>query len=408
MEKPETERLINILRNRQRTPDELQVILDFLMSVEALENILVCLSTAERNHLCRACHLSAFEQEQVIFAKGEKSDRFFVIISGIVECVNIAKDETVLYGTTLTSLQTLGEKGIMTDHPRSLTVRTLSTVYLVSISAKDFKTYLEKGIFSRFETRLNFVEANIPNISAYTTAQKMNIVYALLKFTFKRNHLILPPLSVSEFLFFVIEGECVLTVSHKGHEKKFVKLARGACFGDESVLLGRRSEYGVRVTSEFADFFALKRNELPIVFLEDTLSQLRKNCDLKLVSRNLLTKLANKRPSITQNQGLSSAKRFPLASLQARRSLMKAVNRSFTNLTEANSRNLSPEQSFIRSLTIKHHLMQLSSYNPQRSTIFAKRRNEQSRLLIRDVSMLRSRTRLSALSMAPTKLDMTI
>jgi CRP-like cAMP-binding protein len=373
MDNPDTVRLINTLRSRQRNLDELQLILDFLMSIEALENILDGMSSAEKNHLCRVCHLAAYEQGQVIFNKGEKSDRYFVIITGVVECVNIAKDETVLYGTTLTSLQTLGEKGIMTDHPRSLTVRTLTTTYLLCITAKDFKTYLERGILARFEARLNFVDSNIPAISAYTTAQKMNIVYALLKLTFKRNYLVLPPFAASELLYFVIEGECVLTVSRKGFEKKFVKLARGACFGDESVLINRRSEYGVRVTSEFADFFVLKKNDIAIVFLEETLAQLRKNCDIKLASRSLLTRLSSSKPSLPTIQGLSSAKRFPLASLQARKSLMKAVNRSCINL--ANSRTSEClDKGLSMSDSIKHKLTQLkASFLPRKHSPYKKR-----------------------------------
>lgn len=367
MEEDSSIRLINILRSRQRTFEELQVILDFLMSVEALENILDSLSTAERNHLCRACHLAAYEEGELIFTKGEKSDKFFVIISGVVECVNIAKDETVLYGTTLSTNQTLGEKGIMTDHPRSMTVRGQSAVYLACITAKDFKTYLERGILARFEVRLNFVEGSIPIISAYTAAQKMNIVYALIKLTFKRNHLVLPPQAVSDFLYFVFEGECALTVNRKGHERKFVKLGRGACVGDESVLLGRRSEYGVRVTSEFADFFALKRSDIPVVLIEETMNQLKKNCDMKQISRVLLTRLEAQRQSIPQHQGLSSAKRFPLANLQARKSLMKAVNRSYINLTECNSRaSISPVRSFTRCSSIKQKLLDLTTYIPQK------------------------------------------
>lgn len=403
----DTHRLINVLRARQRSTDDLQLILDFLLSVKALENIMVGLSKAERNHLCRACHLAAYEAGQVVFLKGEKSDRFFVIVSGTVECVSIGLDDSVLYSATLSSMQILGEKGIMTDHPRSLTVRTLTAVYLISITAKDFKTYFEKGVFTLFGSRLAFLEVSIPAISAYTTAQKMNICYAMHKFTYKRNYLVLPPLGVSDFLYFVFEGECALTVFKNGYEKKFVKLAHGTCFGDESILIGRRSEYGVRVTSEFADFFGIRRSDVPFVLLRETISQLKYNCEMKQVSRNLLKRLASNRPSLTQQQSQCSAKRFPQASTQARKSLMNAVNRSFSNLSEAPRLQLScsHNKALNRSITIKQKLLQMTT-NPLRGSLgLKKRRAELSQTLPR-TPLLRSQSR-ALTSVNVSKLDMT-
>jgi CRP-like cAMP-binding protein len=359
------ETLINILKTKQRTPDDLQVIASFLLAVDSLTSILEGLSTGERNHLCRACSITAYERGQKVFSKGDKSDKFFVIIQGRVECINVIED-TVCYITVLTAMQTLGEKGLMTGHSRALTATALTPTYLLCIAAKDFKTYLERGVLYRFEIRLSLVESSVPAIATYTTAQKMNIVYAFIEFTFKRNQLILPPLALSEFLYFVVQGECVLTVFRRGQERRFVKLSRRACFGDESVLLGRRSEYGVRVTSESAEFLALKRSDVQVVFLEETLAQLRHNCDMKQASRSLLTKFSSRRPSVIKAS--STVQRFPLASPQARKLLMEAVNRSFTQLETSSRSSLSPTSH------IKRQLVDLRLNEPHRSRSLNRRR----------------------------------
>jgi CRP-like cAMP-binding protein len=94
--------------------------------------------------LSRKATIRTYSQDEVIVWEGEPSDRFFIIMNGIVAVKRVNPNTTDKIFAYLLSGSTFGEVGILDNKPRSATVAALSDVEVVVFERDYFLNILHE------------------------------------------------------------------------------------------------------------------------------------------------------------------------------------------------------------------------------------------------------------------------
>jgi CRP-like cAMP-binding protein len=94
--------------------------------------------------LSRKATIRTYSQDEVIVWEGEPSDRFFIIMNGIVAVKKVNPNKTDKIFAYLLSGSTFGEVGILDNKPRSATVAALSDVEVVVFERDYFLNILHE------------------------------------------------------------------------------------------------------------------------------------------------------------------------------------------------------------------------------------------------------------------------
>ena len=87
----------------------------------------------QKIQLCRAMKYKECKAEEVLFNKGDPSDKFYVIIFGEVCIINIDEEDNEIVINTLGEGRSFGERGLVLKEPRSLGVRCKSDVGFICV-----------------------------------------------------------------------------------------------------------------------------------------------------------------------------------------------------------------------------------------------------------------------------------
>ena len=341
------ENIIELLYRKTRSPDELEYLISYLMFLADFRKYASNTTKSSRKKLSKALYVEHYLKDQIIFRKGDSSDKFYIIIFGAVDAYNQDKDGTLAYFGTLYPGKQIGERGLVRSQPRSLTMITKEDTYLLTLNAEDFIVLLSKDVFKLLERKLHFIEKFFPNVRKYTYVKKERIAYSMSLEDFKRSQHVIIKGSSNEFLYFISEGELALSLEFGDKiTANVVKLGPGNCFGEECVLMGMRSYYNVVVLSERALLYVIRRNDVYNVLPEEVIDTWKTNFELKEKGRRMLIdstrmRLRNSSPDIRTP---SENKYFPQASSYAKKRLNEInIRGKASTPTTSQTKNKTPE-----------------------------------------------------------------
>lgn len=326
-------RAISILKSDDRSATEIEFLSNFVMDYKELAVYLGRMSIAGINQVMRACYLEEYETGDHIFYKGDHSDKFYLILFGSVCVYNLNKENVVTFSSILNQGQKLGEQGLVTGMPRSMSAKAHCKVFMLCMFRPAFKQFLEKTVLFELESQLNYIDMYFPNIYRYGSISRIRIAYSMHTVHYRRNKVVLTKNVNYDMIYFVFEGECsIVSQANKNKEKCFVKLSKGSCFGEECGLMGKPAGHTIKVSSEYAILFFIRKIDVKRVIPEEVLEVLVGNYYLKQRSR-LLLKEASKSddPSFDETQ-LAPIELYPMASGIARRQIHMQFQRTQSSL----------------------------------------------------------------------------
>lgn len=343
------EAVVEILSRRYRNSEELEHLTSYLMILSDYRKYVSNITRTAKLNLAKVLYVEFFSQDSLIFHKGDVSDKFYIVLFGAVDAYNQEKDGSLTYFGTLYQGKQIGERGLVRSQPRSLTMIAKENTYLLTLNSEDFFTYLSNDVFKLLERKLHFIEKYFPNVRKYTYVQKERIAYSMSLEDFKRGQCVIIKGRSNENLYFISEGELALSLEFDDKiTANVVKLGPGNCFGEETVLLGRRNFYNVVVLSERALLYVMRRSDIYNVMPEEVIDTWKINFELKEKGRRILIdstriRLKNNSPDM---KSTTENKYFPQASNYAKRRLNE-----FKTRLKANSANTSHNSTVYRNKT---------------------------------------------------------
>jgi CRP-like cAMP-binding protein len=324
-------RALVILRSDNRSTSDIEFLADFIMDYNDLKVYLQRMSIAEISQVVRACYVSEYSSGEHIFHIGDLSDKFYLILHGSVCVYSQNTDNVVTFSSDLVEGQKLGEQGLVTGMPRSMSAKATTHCFLLFMVKPAFKLYLEKIVLQELEAQLLYIDRFFPLIFRYGNITRVRIAYAMHSVSYRRNKPVLSKDLPYDCLYFIHEGECsILAQTSMGRDKCVVKMGKGSCFGEECGLLGKVASHSVKVTSEYALLYFIKRADVKRVVPDDIFQVWISNYSLKQNSRQLL-KEATEPIKVHKRISLDFIEKFPLATPIARRKIQMQRQRSISS-----------------------------------------------------------------------------
>lgn len=87
--------------------------------------------------LASICHFEFFKAGEIVFNEGEVGDKFYVIISGVVQ---VTQGDVIF--CQLGSNDYFGEVALLEEKPRNATISAIKTVIALSLSGTEFRKFL--------------------------------------------------------------------------------------------------------------------------------------------------------------------------------------------------------------------------------------------------------------------------
>jgi CRP-like cAMP-binding protein len=116
------------------------------------------LSASEIDRLADRFLITRYLPDDTIIRQGDEGDRFYIIVDGKVDVIREATGATMLLAT-LGPGEVFGEMALLSNAPRSATVRALTSVETYTLSAADFHDLV----------RYRSVSASLQSIAARRT-----------------------------------------------------------------------------------------------------------------------------------------------------------------------------------------------------------------------------------------------
>ncbi|MBI3551998.1 MAG: cyclic nucleotide-binding domain-containing protein [Elusimicrobia bacterium] len=160
------------------TPEEIPAWEPFLKRIPLFAG----LSGQDLARIAARLQTLSLPKNSLLFSQGDESDALYIVVSGQVRIINTAKGgETV--AAILGRGEMLGEGGVLTGEPRTVTVRLATTCEFLKLPRKDFEEVLRENPaillhLSRLVTK-RLVETNRPQIKTASANQLMVLNAAL-------------------------------------------------------------------------------------------------------------------------------------------------------------------------------------------------------------------------------------
>jgi CRP-like cAMP-binding protein len=391
--------VISILLKHERTSDEVIYLLGYLHSLPDLCKYLTSIPRDKLLQMCAEITAQQFTAREVIFNKGEVSDRFFLIVKGRVEIFNLNKEGEVIFKTFIGNGKRLGEQGVITSQPRSLSAVAEEDSVMIVMPRTQFKTYLETGFLTELDMQLDCIKNFLPSIEHYSHIQRIMIAYCLKSETYRRGQAIIVKGSIPDKLYIVVTGEAAILADTLTGKRSILKLAVGSLFGEEGVFLTEKAKYTVVCSSERVNVFTIQRFDALKVFPEEICNSIVSRFKAKDINRTTFATVKARLEPKLKVKAETKDNPFVWASPFARKSLEKM------RLNKTISSNSSLDESFQmrKSLLIKY--AEEPKYDTHKTFVFRKRRTTTScisnsmTLPKLEVSVTLSKKRLSPLKM---------
>jgi CRP-like cAMP-binding protein len=307
-------KIAGVLSKETKTIEEVESLTRYLSQNEDFNKITAKISKVEKNHLVKSLSCQVFSAGEVIFSKGDPVLNFFIVLRGTVEHISSEKNQRVV--STLVAGKPIGDKTYMRQTTRNTACVAVTDCLLLDISIETFREILGDDANLNLHKKMKFIDQFFPGIKKYSFSHREKIAHLLVFTPLKKNNVINIQGEVSEFIYFLCEGEVVLT--NDNLKIPILKITPGSCIGEEA-LLNFPNEYNAVVSSDQAAVYAVKKEENLQFIPEETKEAWKQNFLLKKEERKRLSSNAE----IRRNLISTSPKRFEfaLASPQAKKHL---------------------------------------------------------------------------------------
>lgn len=313
------ELLAQLITSKVRSRPVLDAIYSQLMLLPGLRQYIFDLPESARLGVLRAVELQLLQANEVLFLKGDKSDRLYIVLRGSLGAYDGHSGPA---DSQLTEGKVFGDRGLVRKLPRLYTCRANSPCALLTISAVDFKAFLEPAFHNRYEEKLMHIDSYLPGAKNLPLHAKDKLAAVLVLQDFPKGRRLATPGRLIPNLYLLRTGECTL----RAGSMKLVRLGPGSWLGEEA-LFGHPSAYWAEVTAENTSVFTVTPEDLTRSLPEPVIENMRRQFKLKQQSRtHLAEKLHNTSMSDLSAVNLDGA--FRLAHPGAKRRLVIAQRRS--------------------------------------------------------------------------------
>jgi len=351
---------VQTLENPKRSLEELAFLCSSLNGLEDIKKYLKLLNELEKNQLCRALTVWNFDKNETVIQKDQVSEDLCVLLKGAVEAYKVINDGTLMQVSKIKQGKALGEREFIQSSPQGFTYITSKVSVFVVISKSNFDRILKHYIQQELNTKVRFLENFLPGIKDYSRLRKEKIAISMNTETVKRGEIVVKEGSVIENLLVILEGDC--TVTKEIPEKLplvIAKLGPGNTYGEDCVLLGKKTDYDLRVASDHVTLGILKKVDVYSTFPEEVLEILKQNQKLKQARREKLVKYSSKRTKTPKLYNPVDRK-FPSATPDVRKKIARIIKLKGIPLPGSINRPSS------RSKNFKGTLETLRDCNPNR------------------------------------------
>lgn len=239
--------IFSILHKIERSNTEIDDLLIYFKSLEDLSNYTTNLSTKALHQLANNFYIEEYLPNSVVFTKGAKSEKLYVIMHGHLNMVDHSSDGTEKLIATLHRGKMIGERGLIRDQPRGLSATAKDNVILMALDGQKFKSLMMLNISAELTDKVNFLNSYIPDFKIYSNTIREKIAYAFELVSFHKRDLVIEEGAFSEYFFYILDGECMLSKGVPPKKTNIMTIGRGCSIADECVLLGKRAEFTVSV-----------------------------------------------------------------------------------------------------------------------------------------------------------------
>ena len=340
---------LSLLNKHTRSIDELEMINSFVITLRDLAIYIRDLNKNQQLELAQSYHLETFEDKMLVFRKGDPSLCLYVILRGSLEIINII-DDTIEHVAYVGPGKMVGERGLARNLHRSLSAIARGKTTLMTLEKDKFKQYMLDQVHASLEEKVSFIQNYIPGMNSFTRNHKERLAYSLNTLWFHRGEIVIQQEGMVDQLYFIADGECILSKGSTYHKIVISKLGVGSILGDESIFYLRSASYSVAVFSEQAKIYRLSRHDLYLHIPDKTIEIFKHNCRIKLQGRHLLQQRLTPVTSPRTSEHKKTDK-FNQAAPGARKRLLKVEERmkKDTNQT-SNLRTSSPNHQLYKHL----------------------------------------------------------
>lgn len=319
------ESVLPILMQSFRTIDELEMVNSFAGTLRDLAIFTRELNKNQQLELAQFYQLETFEDKMLVFRKGDPSFCIYVVLKGCIEIINL-KDDSIEHVTYVGPGKMVGERGLARNLPRSLSAITRCKTILMTLEKDKFKRYMLDQIHASLEEKVAFIQKYIPGMNSFTKNHKERMAYSLNTLWFHRGESVVEQGGMVDQLYFLADGECILSKGTSFHKIVISKLGVGSVIGDESIFYMHPATYSIIVHSEMLKMYRLSRHDLYMHIPENTIEILKHNCRIKFQGRHLLHQrlspvISPRAPELIQSE------KFTKAAPGARKRLLRVEER---------------------------------------------------------------------------------
>lgn len=315
-----TDEVYSILSSTQRSPQQLELVLTCMKSLEDLHNCTSILPKHTLIQIASNLFIEGHKRNSIIFNQGDKSDKIYIVMRGRLNML----DGCGKLSATLKKGSMVGERDLIKDQPRSLTAVAKTNVLLLILDGEIFKNIIAVNIKAEHEEKLAFLCLNIPNLKLYSNNVKEKVAHIFDLEVHHKRAILLEEGNFTEYVYFVFDGEVMLSKASPPDKTNILTVSCGCSIGDECVFLGKLSEFTATVHSETLRIYKAKRSDLLAIIPDDILKKLEYLSRRKYFSRKEIighTKVKRR------STNLSHIRQLPMATENSERLIFKTASR---------------------------------------------------------------------------------
>lgn len=290
---PELVRALEILVTSYRSSADIEYLVEFIKTLEDLRNYIQYLNTNLHYQLCREFTVELFRQDEIVFNKGDFSDKLYIILAGRLEMLNIGDSGEFILIALLGPGKMIGERGLARNLPRSLSARARENTLLLTLNCKSFKEIMLASVQANLEEKLRLLDMCIPGIKKYSMQQRERIVYDMEKLIHHRGDVIIKEGSLQDYLYMIQEGTCIISSGSYSARKIITRVGMNSIFGEEGVFFANKSKFTVTVSSEYLNIYRIRKHNVMNLIPDDCIRALQLAYRKKEEGRIILVSIHN-------------------------------------------------------------------------------------------------------------------
>jgi CRP-like cAMP-binding protein len=341
---PELVRALEILVTSHRSSADIEYLVEFIKTLEDLRNYIQYLNTYLHYQLCREFTVELFRQDEIVFNKGDFSDKLYIILAGRLEMLNIGDSAEFILIALLGPGKMIGERGLARNLPRSLSARAREDTLLLTLNFKSFKEIMLASVQANLEEKLRLLDICIPGIKKYSMQQRERIVYDMEKLIHHRGDVIIKEDTLQDYLYMIQEGTCIISSGCYSARKIITRVGANSLFGEEGVLFGNKSKFTVTVSSEYLNSYRIRKYNVMNLIPDDCIRALQLAYRAKEEGRVILFSIHNSTDNSDSEENHTID--FLKASPHARKRLKEITER--TERLKSRSKNYDMKRTFTK------------------------------------------------------------